>query len=129
MVPPIKPANAAAKASDFAVVVIGISLSLVEPRLAARDVRVDCDRIAAEPEELRRKRDSHSQLSHSAALSCELHIGVHVGIKVTVNLRERKRLRLCQSPAVPGSDCLQCFEVKDIWLSTSDPSAVRSDKI
>jgi hypothetical protein len=50
VVPPIKPANAAAKASDFTELFMGICLSLVEPRLTAWAVEVDCERIAARPE-------------------------------------------------------------------------------
>jgi hypothetical protein len=79
--------------------------------------------------QFRRKRDSHSQLSHSAALSCKLHIGVIDGIKVTVNLRERKTTALRPISGRVGILLFAVFCTENIWLSTPNPSAARPNKI
>ena len=110
--PPIKPANAAAKASDFTVLVIEISLSLVEPRLAARDVRFDCDRIAAGQEAIQEeKRFSFATLSLSCAFLRTAHWSDRWD-KGYGQSEGTKKLRFGQSPTVSGSDCLQYFALK-----------------
>jgi hypothetical protein len=69
-------------------------LSLVEPRLAAMNAKVDCETIAIGPEAFQEEeilvRNLLTQLHFPA--NCTL-VGVLEGIKVTVNLRERRRPR------------------------------------
>ena len=84
-----------------------MSLSLVESRLTAWDIKVDCERIAARPEsKFQEGGVTHLRPPNSVALSCELDIGALEGTKVTDNLGGPKNFILPSSdlPGMPRSE-------------------------